>query len=166
MCIRDRVSTQSTGVNQQKMAAVRRANKELKNMQSNADLAEVLPDDDNSLSWTVNLVGPGDSPYSGAIFPISVVFPTDYPFKPPKVTFMNPAQIYHPNVNEEGLICLDLLKTKYSPACSMPQVFTAIHTLLAAPSTDAPLRPEIGKQYTDDFEGFKAAAEAAWQQNQ
>merc|ERR1712166_403472 len=101
------------------MAAVRRASKEFKNV-ATCEFMEVAFDGDNAVAWNCTMAGPGGSPYEGAAFAVSVAFPADYPFKPPTVTFSNPRQIYHPNVNEEGLICLDLLKTKYSPACSMP----------------------------------------------
>ena len=53
-------------------------------------------------------MGPEDSPYSGGVFFLNINFPTDYPFKPPKVNFIT--RIYHPNINSNGSICLDILK--------------------------------------------------------
>lgn len=59
----------------------------------------------------------GESPYSGGVFFLAIHFPTDYPFKPPKVNFTT--RIYHPNINSNGSICLDILRDQWSPALTI-----------------------------------------------
>ncbi|PIO30534.1 hypothetical protein AB205_0007110, partial [Aquarana catesbeiana] len=58
-----------------------------------------------------------DSPYQGGVFFLTIQFPTDYPFKPPKVAFTT--KIYHPNINSNGSICLDILRSQWSPALTV-----------------------------------------------
>ena len=62
-------------------------------------------------------MGPSDSPYSGGVFFLSIHFPTDYPFKPPKVNFTT--KIYHPNINSDGLISLDILGDQWNPGLTI-----------------------------------------------
>lgn len=98
--------------------------------------------------WQATIMGPTDSPYSGGVFLVTIHFPPDYPFKPPKVTFTINCQIqilsyvcitfrglmlfcfqvafrtkvFHPNINSNGSICLDILKEQWSPALTISKV--------------------------------------------
>merc|ERR1712167_562566 len=95
-------------------------------------------------------MGPSDSPYAGGIFFLDIQFPTDYPFKPPKIKFNT--KIYHCNVNNNGSICLDILSGQWSPALTISKVLLSICSLLTDPNPDDPLVPEIARQYKSDKE--------------
>ena len=68
-------------------------------------------------SLQATIMGPSDSPFQGGVFFLNIHFPSDYPFKPPKVSFTT--RIYHPNVNSNGSICLDILNAQWSPALTI-----------------------------------------------
>lgn len=75
------------------------------------------PIGDDLFHWQATIMGPSDSPYAGGVFFLNLHFPTDYPFKPPKVNFTT--KIYHPNINSNGSICLDILRDQWSPALTI-----------------------------------------------
>ena len=94
------------------------------------------PKGDNLYEWVSSIMGPAGSPYAGGVFFLDIHFPSDYPFKPPKVTFRT--RIYHCNVNSSGQICLDILKEQWSPGHHLQGA--ALH-LLAAHGREPPRPP-------------------------
>ncbi|XP_038591757.1 ubiquitin-conjugating enzyme E2 D1b isoform X2 [Micropterus salmoides] len=98
----------------------------------------------------------GDSPYQGGVFFLTIHFPTDYPFKPPKVAFTT--KIYHPNINSNGSICLDILRSQWSPALTVSKVLLSICSLLCDPNPDDPLVPDIAHIYKNDKEKYNRVA--------
>eukprot|EP00494_Astrolonche_serrata_P003753 UN03761 len=56
---------------------------------------------------------------------------------PPKAHFLT--QIYHPNVDRLGRICLDVLKDKWSPALQIRTVCLSLISLLQDPNPEDPL---------------------------
>ena len=56
-------------------------------------------------------------------------------------------QIYHPNVDKLGRICLDVLKDKWSPALQIRTVLLSIQALLSAPNPDDPLDNNVADHW-------------------
>jgi|TARA_B110000259_G_scaffold873_1_gene1105 ubiquitin-conjugating enzyme E2 D/E len=92
---------------------------------------------DNIHEWQATITGPEGSPYHNGVFYLKIIFPLDYPFKPPRISFLT--KIYHCNVNSKGSICLDILKDQWSPALSISTILLSICSLMTDPNPDDPL---------------------------
>ena len=112
--------------------------------------------DDDLFEWSAKIHGPSQTPYENGIFHLIMIFPQDYPFKPPKVTFIT--KIYHPNINSSGGICLDILKDAWSPALTISKILLSVCSLLADPNPNDPLVPEIAKLYNEDLKKYEQQA--------
>jgi len=110
----------------------------------------------NMFYWKASINGPDDSPYQSGIFFLDIQFPQDYPCKPPKVTFQT--RIYHPNINSNGVICLDILKDKWSSTLTISNVLLSIFSLLTYPDPDDPLVPEIASLYKFNKQRYEQTA--------
>eukprot|EP01084_Bolivina_argentea_P173829 301120_1 len=89
--------------------AARRLTKELKDINNDPPQYCVAgPVDPNDMFvWTAEVTGPPDTPYNKGKFILDIIFPKNYPFKPPKVTFRT--KIFHPNIEFKinGRICCE-----------------------------------------------------------
>eukprot|EP00658_Telonema_sp_P-2_P002546 TRINITY_DN1095_c0_g1_i9.p1 TRINITY_DN1095_c0_g1~~TRINITY_DN1095_c0_g1_i9.p1 ORF type:complete len:147 (+),score=23.59 TRINITY_DN1095_c0_g1_i9:1-441(+) len=137
--------------------ALKRINKELQDLGRDPPAnCSAGPVGDDLFNWQATIMGPPDSPFQGGVFFLNVHFPSDYPFKPPKIQFTT--RIYHPNINSNGSICLDILKDQWSPALTISKVLLSICSLLNDPNPDDPLVPDIASQFKQDPEGYAATA--------
>lgn len=137
--------------------AARRILKEIQDLKKDApDNCSAGPKDNDVYKWDAVIMGPTDSPYQGGIFKLEIHFPTDYPFKPPKVIFTT--KIYHPNVGVTGNICLDILKDNWSPALTVGKVLLSICSLLTDANPKDPLVPDIADQYMNNRSEFDETA--------
>jgi ubiquitin-conjugating enzyme E2 D/E len=143
------------------MSAIRRIQKELNEIANETKdhqnvIFSVSPQKDNLFLWTGYMFGPVGSPYQGGIFKLNIEFPTNYPFKPPKIYFNT--KVFHPNISESGAICLDILKHMWSPALSISKVLLSLSSLFTDPNPNDPLSPEVASIYKNDKNEFERIA--------
>jgi len=137
--------------------SVRRITKELQDLRSDPPHnCSAGPEGDDMYRWEGVILGPTDTPYVGGMFRLRILFPLDYPFKSPTINFIT--KIYHPNINSAGVICLDILKTKWSPALTISKVLLSICSMLSDPNPDDPLEHDIAKLYVNDRELYDKTA--------
>merc|ERR1712233_273489 len=119
---------------------------------------QAKPHEDNLRYFDVMISGPAQSPYEGGCYKLELFLPEEYPMCPPKVRFLT--KIYHPNIDKLGRICLDILKTKWSPALQIRTVLLSIQALLSAPNPEDPLANDVADHWKTNE---KSAIETARQ---
>ncbi|CAG8719713.1 27351_t:CDS:2, partial [Dentiscutata erythropus] len=141
--------------------ALKRINKELHDLERDPPPESeytIAPIENDLFKWQATIMGPSDSPYSGGTFFLSIFFPTQYPFQPPKVCFTT--RIYNPNVNSYGSISLDILNRFWTPAFTIRKVISEICLVMIEPNpyVPYPLNPEATLLYKTNRALYEATA--------
>ncbi|KAJ7374880.1 Ubiquitin-conjugating enzyme E2 C [Desmophyllum pertusum] len=118
-------------------------------------VVSAFPSGDNMLEWTGTIKGGKGTVYDGKVYKLTLEFPSTYPIKPPVVKFMTPC--YHPNVDQQGNICLDILKENWSSLYDVRTILLSIQVLLGEPNNDSPLNADAAKNWNKEV--YKKALE-------
>jgi len=139
--------------------AIKRINSEYANLLKDPPLTGFsagFKDKNNIFIWDAMLTGPDGTPYEKGLFNLTIEFPKEYPYKPPKMKFVT--KIYHMNISDKGDICLDILKDNWSPALNITKVLLSISSLLADPNPKDPLMPALATLYLTDKKLYEKTA--------
>lgn len=127
-------------------AAELRATKDVSEMEEIPGVVVDFPDPNNLMMFNVT-VTPSDGLYKNASFKFAVNIPQTYPYDPPKVECNT--LVYHPNIDWEGHVCLNILRADWMPVLNLGSVLFGLMTLFLEPNPDDPLNKEAAQLMID-----------------
>uniref|UniRef100_A0A4W5L8N9 Ubiquitin-conjugating enzyme E2 C n=1 Tax=Hucho hucho TaxID=62062 RepID=A0A4W5L8N9_9TELE len=137
-----------------KGSVTKRLQQELMTLMMSGDKGiSAFPESDNLFKWIGTIDGAQGTVYEGLRYKLSLEFPSGYPYKAPRVKFITPC--FHPNVDDQGFICLDILKDKWSALYDVRSILLSIQSLLGEPNIESPLNTAAAELW-DNQEAFKA----------
>ncbi|KAL5994653.1 ubiquitin-conjugating enzyme [Asimina triloba] len=129
-------------------SVLKRLQSELMSLMMSGDPGvSAFPEDDNIFNWRGTISGSKGTVYDGMDYRLSLSFPSDYPFKPPKVKFET--MCFHPNVDIHGNICLDILQDKWSSAYDVRTLLLSLQSLLGEPNNSSPLNTQAAALWSN-----------------
>lgn len=122
------------------------------------------PSESNIMAWHAVIFGPEGTPWEGGTFKLTIAFSEEYPNKAPVVKFVT--KMFHPNVYNDGSICLDILQNQWSPIYDVGAILTSIQSLLCDPNPNSPANSEAAALYNENRRAYNkrvaAVVEDSW----
>ncbi|KAF9819904.1 hypothetical protein IEO21_01765 [Rhodonia placenta] len=132
-------------------AAQIRVQKDLTELELSSTMKTHFPDPTDLLNFTLTIT-PDEGMYKGGAFNFSVNINTNYPHEPPKVKCTQ--TIYHPNVDLEGNVCLNILREDWKPVLNLNSVLVGMQYLFLEPNADDPLNKEAAEELRRNRDQF------------
>ncbi|CCF73658.1 Probable ubiquitin-conjugating enzyme E2 W [Babesia microti strain RI] len=92
---------------------------------------ELITTSRNLRIWLVRITGLEGTIYEGEPYTLKIIFPNDYPLKPPIMYFLKPTPT-HEHVYSNGDICLSALGTDYAPNASVSSLILSLVSMLSS----------------------------------
>jgi len=98
-----------------------------------------FPDPDDILNFKLAIT-PDEGFYKGGRFTFNFRIGGNYPHEPPKVKCET--QVYHPNIDLEGNVCLNILREDWKPVLTISSIIYGLQFLFLEPNPEDPLNKE------------------------
>lgn len=108
-------------------------------------------DDDLSIIFA-DIEGPAGTPYENGVFRMKLILSRDFPHSPPKGYFLT--KIFHPNIANNGEICVNTLKKDWNPSLGLRHVLIVVRCLLIEPFPESALNEQAGKMLLENYEEY------------
>lgn len=124
-------------------------------------------DDDDVYKWEVVIMGPPDTLYEGGVFKAHLLFPKEYPLRPPRMRFVS--EMWHPNVHHpSGEVCISILhepgedkwgyekpEERWLPVHTVETILLSVISMLSDPNDQSPANLDAAKEWRENYELFK-----------
>ncbi|CAA20714.1 NEDD8-conjugating enzyme ubc12 [Schizosaccharomyces pombe] len=104
-------------------------------------------------------IRPDEGYYKGGKFKFRIQIDDNYPHDPPKVKCLN--KIYHPNIDIEGNVCLNILRQDWNPVLNLNSILVGLQFLFLSPNAEDPLNKEAAADLHKDPQGFASRVRTA-----
>ncbi|KAH8305294.1 hypothetical protein KR018_012361 [Drosophila ironensis] len=98
-----------------------------------------FPDPDDLLNFKL-IISPDEGFYKDGRFVFNFRVGSNYPHEPPKVKCAT--QVYHPNIDLEGNVCLNILREDWNPVLTINSIVYGLQFLFLEPNPEDPLNKE------------------------
>jgi len=139
-------------------AAQIRVQKDLTELSLGSTMKITFPVPDDILNFTLT-IEPDEGMYKGGSFLFTFVINQNFPHDPPKVKCTQ--KIYHPNIDLEGNVCLNILREDWKPVLSLNAVIVGMQFLFLEPNASDPLNKEAAEDLRTNRDGFRRNAKTA-----
>ena len=102
---------------------------------------------------TMDLTRESDSIWKGGRYNFTIRVPNEYPHKAPVVHCDTP--VYHPNIDTEGNVCLNILRADWKPVLDIGNVIMGLIFLFLEPNPNDPLNHEAAAEFRENQNRFK-----------
>jgi ubiquitin-conjugating enzyme E2 M len=149
---KDKEERQSTGKGQTTPADIR-LQTDLGDLDLDATSTTMrFPDKENLRNFTI-ILRPVEGYYKGGEFVFDINVPSSYPHEPPKV--LCTTRVFHPNIDEEGKVCLNILRAEWKPVLTIKAVLFGLELLFIEPNPEDPLNKAAAKVLREDKRAFQ-----------
>merc|ERR1712130_522830 len=129
-----------------------RAQSDLGDLELPHNVKLTLPNKENLQTFKVSVV-PDTGYWKGATYIFDFKIPDNYPIVPPKVKC--DTKIYHPNIDLQGNVCLNLLKADWRPILTVQQVIHGLIFLFLEPNPADPLNQDAAEVFRNNINVFR-----------
>lgn len=133
-------------------AAQLRVQRDLQELSLGSTMKMSFPNPDDILNFTLT-IEPDEGMYKAGSFNFSFAINQNFPHDPPKVKCLQ--KIYHPNIDLEGNVCLNILREDWKPVLNLNAVIVGLQFLFLEPNASDPLNKEAADDLRMNREGFK-----------
>jgi ubiquitin-conjugating enzyme E2 M len=130
-----------------------RVKKEMTELDLPGHAQVLIPDPNIIMKFEVHVnLKNEDCLWKGGFYKFSVAIPHTYPHDAPKCMCLTP--IYHPNIDLEGNVCLNILRADWKPVLGVNTVILGLIYLFIEPNANDPLNKEAATIMRDNPDSF------------
>jgi len=156
--------TDASGKRKKKVTAAQlRVQKDLSELSLGSTMTTTFPNPDDTLNFLL-AIEPDEGMYKGGHFTFTFAINQNFPHDPPKVKCQQ--KIYHPNIDMQGNVCLNILREEWKPVLNLNAVIVGLQFLFLEPNPADPLNKEAAEDLKRDREGFKRNVRSAMKGNE